>query len=84
MLKITEYADKLIDDLDKVDYLDLERLYPGIMFITKGEERVGAVVGRIDYDDQLDYCTSGDYLYWAEDCYVKRINIQEILDSLGL
>ena len=65
-------------------YLDFQRLYPGIMFITKGEERVGAVVGRIDYDDQLDYCTSGDYLYWAEDCYVKRINIQEILDSLGL
>lgn len=65
-------------------YLDFERFYLGIMFIPKGEERIGTVVGRVDYNENLDYCIAGDYLYWADHCFVKRINIREIIDDLGL
>lgn len=63
---------------------DFIESFPDILFILKGEERIGSIVGVVEYNSGFDYCVSGDYLYYTNHCYVKRINIQEILDSFGL
>lgn len=71
-IKYGEYCFDFIDSL------------PDVLFISKGEERIGSIVGVVEYNSGFDYCVSGDYLYYTNHCYVKRINIQEILKDLGL
>ena len=62
--------------LDFIDEL------PNILFISKDEERIGSLAGLVEYNPRNDYCVSGDYLYWASDCFVKRVNIKDLIENL--
>ncbi len=72
----------------KLVYRDFDLLFeeknPYQLSIRKGGDLLGVVIGLDGFVWNNNCCISGDYLYWTDHCFVKRINIKEIMDDLGL
>lgn len=69
-------------------YKDIELLFeeknPNQISIRKDGGLLGVVIGKDGFVWNHNCCVSGDYLYWANDSFVKRIDIKEILEDLEL
>ena len=72
----------------KLVYKDYELLFdvknPYQLSIKKDGVLLGVVIGKDGFVWNNTCCISGDYLYWANDSFVKRIDIKEILEDLEL
>lgn len=69
-------------------YKDIELLFeeknPNQISIRKDGDLLGVVIGKDGFVWNHNCCVSGDYLYWTNDSFVKRIDIKEILEDLEL
>ena len=69
-------------------YKDIELLFeeknPNQISIRKDGDLLGVVIGKDGFVWNHNCCVSGDYLYWSNDNFVKRIDIIEILEDLEL
>ena len=72
----------------KLVYKDYELLFdeknPYQLSIKKDGVLLGVVIGKDSFVWNNNCCISGDYLYWSNDSFVKRIDIKEILEDLEL
>ena len=72
----------------KLVYKDYELLFdeknPYQLSIKKDGVLLGVVIGKGGFVWNHNCCVSGDYLYWTNDSFVKRIDIKEILEDLEL
>ena len=69
-------------------YKDIELLFeeknPKQISIRKDGVLLGVVIGKDGFVWNNNCCVSGDYLYWANDNCIKRINIKEMIEDLEL
>ena len=72
----------------KLVYKDYELLFdeknPYQLSIKKDGVLLGVVIGKDGFVWNNNCCISGDYLYWTNVNFVKRIDIKEILEDLEL
>lgn len=72
----------------KLVYNDYELLFdeknPYQLSIKKDGVLLGVVIGKDGFVWNNNCCISGDYLYWTNVNFVKRIDIKEILEDLEL